>query len=288
MNDSVDAWHDRAMRAALNKRSQDMRKIMVQTMHCAGRGHLASALSLVEILCVLYDKVLRYDSKNPDWPERDRCILSKGHGCLALYAVLADKGFFPKDELNKFCSAEGILGGHPERGKIPGVEATTGSLGHGPSIGVGLALSARMQGRSSRVFVIIGDGEAQEGSVWEAALCASKHCLDNFIIIIDYNKLQSYGPVSEVSPLEPLSAKWQAFGFEVRDVNGHDPDSLLEVMNELPFCPGKPSVIICHTVKGKGFAGTENNLAWHHKSKVTAECVQELMNSLDKQCAKPV
>lgn len=262
-------------------RSRGLRRLIVETMRCAGRGHLASALSLVEILRVLYDHILRVDPAAPDDPRRDRLILSKGHGCLALYAMLADKGFFPKDELMRFCALEGRLGGHPERGRIPGVEASTGSLGHGPSIGVGLALSARLAGRDSRVFVIIGDGEAEEGSVWEAALCAAKHRLDTLTVLVDFNKLQSYGPVAEVAPLEPLAAKWQAFGFAVAETDGHDPEQLAAWLRRLPLVPGRPSAVICHTVKGKGLPEVEGNLAWHHKSKVADAVLAGFLEQLE-------
>lgn len=262
-------------------RSRALRRVILETLCCAGRGHLASALSLVEILRVLYDHVLRHDPARPQWPERDRCILSKGHGCLALYALLADKGYFPAEELGRFCGGEGLLGGHPERGKVPGVEASTGSLGHGPAIGVGLALSARMQGRDSRVFVITGDGELNEGAVWESALSAAKHGLDNLTLLVDYNKQQSYGAVAEVIPLEPLADKWRAFGFACAEVDGHDPEALRALLASLPLERGKPSAVICHTVKGKGFPSIEGDLGWHHKSKVTPESVAPLFKHLD-------
>jgi transketolase len=270
---AVSSWQD--------ARSLGLRRTIVQAMRCAGRGHLASALSLVEILRVLYDDVLRLDPARPDWSGRDRLILSKGHGCLALYAILADKGFFPKSELERFCALEGMLGGHPERGKIPGVEASTGSLGHGPPIGVGMALAARMSGRDSRVFVVIGDGEAGEGSVWEAALCASKHQLDNLTILMDYNKLQSYGPVAQVAPLEPLADKWRAFGFCVAEVDGHAPAALAAVLRSLPLVKGLPSAVICHTVKGKGLEDVEGNLAWHHKSKFPVDVADAFLQQLE-------
>ena len=162
----------------LDHRSKDLRKTIVKVLETAGRGHMGAALSLVEILRVLYDDILRYDAKNPEWNERDRFILSKGHGCLALYVLLAEKGFFQEDELWKFCKSDGLLGGHPEH-KVPGIEASTGSLGHGLSIGIGFALNARFEKRDSRTFVVIGDGESNEGSIWEAAMCASKHQISN-------------------------------------------------------------------------------------------------------------
>lgn len=261
-------------------RSRGLRRAIVETLGRAGRGHLASALSLVEILRALYDHVLRLDPADPADPGRDRLILSKGHGCLALYAILADKGFFPKSELERFCAPDGLLGGHPERGRVPGVEASTGSLGHGPPIGVGLALAARLDGRATRVFVIIGDGEAGEGSVWEAALCAAKHRLDNLTILVDDNKLQSYGPVAEVAPLEPLADKWRAFGFAVAEADGHDPAGLAALLGRVPLAPGKPTAVICHTVKGKGLREVEGNLHWHHKSRVAAEDVACFLGQL--------
>lgn len=250
-------------------------------MMAAGkRGHLGSALSLVEILRVLYDEVLRYDPTDPHWPLRDRCILSKGHGCLALYAILADKGFFPESELWKFCHADGILGGHPEHGKVPGVEASTGSLGHGLAIGIGFALAARQARAPHRTFVILSDGESNEGSVWEAALCAAKHRLDRLTVLVDYNKQQSYGSTFEVLDLEPFAEKWAAFGFAVEEVDGHNLEALRAAGARLPFHPEKPSAIICHTVKGKGVPFAEGNPEWHHKNKITDEDVRALLEHL--------
>ena len=189
----------------LDTRSRKLREMVIDALDGGGRGHPGAALSLIEIVRVLYDDVLRFRAGEPDWAERDRCILSKGHGCLALYAILADKGFFSEEELYRQSRPDAMLGGHPEAHKIPGVEASTGALGHGLSISVGIALAARLQGRDSRVFVIMGDGETNEGSVWEAALSATKHDLDNLIAIIDRNKLQSYGPTAEVLDLEPMA-----------------------------------------------------------------------------------
>jgi len=246
----------------------------------SGRGHVGAAFSIVEILRVLYDDVLKYDAKNPRWPDRDRFILSKGHGCLALYAVLADKGFFPEAELAKFCASDGILGGHPEYGKVPGVEASTGSLGHGFSMGVGFALNAKLDGHKHRVFIVLGDGECSEGTIWEAALCASKHQLDHLTVIIDYNKQQTYGTIAEVQDLEPFAAKWEAFGFSVCEVNGHDVAALKNTLAAVPFTAHKPTAIICHTIKGKGVSFTERNLSWHHKTRVSAAEASSLLAAL--------
>jgi len=272
--------HDEAVRCTLDSRSTHLRRTIVKVMEASRRGHVGSALSLVEILRVLYDDILNYDPRNPKWPERDRFILSKGHGCLALYVLLAEKGFFPEDELWKFCRHDGILGGHPET-TIPGVEASTGSLGHGLSIGVGFALHARMKSESHRTFVVIGDGESNEGSVWEAAMSASKHRLSNLTVLVDYNKQQSYGSSSEVQELEPFGDKFRSFGLAVREVNGHDVVALEEELHSLPFDVDRPSVIICHTVKGKGVDFLEGNLDWHHKNKLTDAEIRSLYNALE-------
>jgi transketolase len=258
-----------ALACKLDERSLYLRRLVLRTVRSAGRGHVGPALSLIEIVRVLYDDVLRIDPRSPGDLGRDRAILSKGHGCLALYAMLADRGFFPLSELDDFCGIESILGGHPEYGKVPGVEASTGALGHGLSIGVGLALAARLRDRNYRTFVMLGDGEINEGSVWEAAMSASKHGLDNLIALIDYNKLQSYGPTDYVLPLEPLADKWRSFGFAVEELNGHDVGALRATLGRIPLVPGKPSAIICHTVKGKGLPVAESNANWHHKNKLT-------------------
>jgi transketolase len=250
-------------------------------LRAARRGHLGSAYSVLDLLRVLYDDVLRFDPTNPKWPGRDRCILSKGHGCLALYAILADKGFFDETHLDRFCAADGILGGHPDANKVPGVEASTGALGHGLSIGLGMALHLRLAQSDSRVFVILGDGECNEGSVWEAAMCAGKHRLANLTAIVDYNKHQAYGSTREVQDLEPFADKWRAFGFAVAEVDGHDIAALRQVFTTLPLDPGKPSAIIAHTVKGKGVPFAENNMAWHHKNKVTDSELDSLLAAID-------
>jgi|TARA_B100000315_G_scaffold21643_1_gene18875 transketolase len=266
----------------LDARSRMLRGMVIDALDGGGRGHPGAALSLIEIVRVLYDDVLRYRAEEPDWAERDRCILSKGHGCLALYAILADKGFFPVEELHRQCHLDAMLGGHPEAHKIPGVEASTGALGHGLPIGVGLALAARLQGRDSRVFVIMGDGEINEGSVWEAAMCAAKHGLDNLVAVIDRNKLQSYGPTAEVLDLEPLAEKWSSFGFAVHEAEGHDVDSLREGFAALPYESGKSNLLICHTVKGRGIAEAEHNPSWHHKARLSPEQVAELRKALEE------
>jgi transketolase len=264
----------------LDDRSKDLRSAVIDGLS-AGRGHVGSPLSIIEIVRVLYDDVLDVRPAEPDWPERDRFILSKGHGCLGLYAVLADRGFFPKEELKRHCKHGALLGGHVDA-HIPGVEASTGALGHGLPIGVGSALAARMRRRKSRTFVLMGDGELDEGSVWEAALAASKHKLENLTAIVDYNKLQSYGRVEDVLPLEPLADKWRAFGFATREVDGHDVAALRKTFAELPFEAGKPNAIIAHTVKGRGIGFAEMNAAWHHKSSLDADTVEKLRKALEQ------
>lgn len=256
------------------------RRTITEMVIAAGRGHVGSAFSLVEILLALYKGgVLRVDPKNPAWEERDRLILSKGHGALALYPILSDLGFFPKEELMKYCKRDGILGGHPEHLKIPGVETSSGALGHGLSIGIGMALAGRMNQKDFRVYVVLGDGECDEGSVWEGALHASKHKLSNLTALVDYNKQQSYSDVAEVLPLEPFTDKWKAFGFEVFEADMDHPERLLEILKSPPA--GKPRAIICHTIKGKGVTFIERNLSWHHKGKLTDQEIENIFNELE-------
>jgi transketolase len=263
----------------LDARSIELRVTIVKMLESSRRGHLASALSLVEILRVLYDDVMQYDPDRPNWSHRDRFILSKGHGCLALYAILAEKGFFPQSELWKFCQKDGMLGGHPEI-KTPGVEASTGSLGHGLSIGIGFALNAIYSKAGHQIFVLVGDGETNEGAIWEAAMCAGKHRLENLTVIVDYNKNQSSGSTFEVQDLEPFADKWRCFGFGVTEVDGHNVDDLKAVFSKVPIHNNKPSVVICHTIKGKGIKHLENNLNWHHKSKISDKELKMLYESL--------
>lgn len=268
-------------RAKLDERGRAHRREILEIVEASGRGHVGAAFSVMEIVRVLYDDVLHVDPSDPELSDRDRFIFSKGHGCLALYVMLAEKGFFPREELSRVCAFEAMLGGHPESRKIPGVEASTGSLGHGPSIGVGCALGARIDGADWRTFVLVGDGESNEGSVWEGALSAGKHRLANLTVIVDYNRFQSYGPSSEIQDLEPFADKWRAFGFAVSEVDGHDPELLREALLGVPFDPEKPSVLIAHTVKGKGLRATENNAEWHHKSRLAGDELSSLYAELD-------
>lgn len=268
------------VRPDLDERSRYLRRLVVRGLAGGARGHIGSSMSLVEILRVLYDDVMRYRPSEPNWPDRDRLILSKGHGCLALYALLADKGFIPVETLDTFCRRDSILGGHPEAGKVPGVEASTGSLGHGLSYGVGMALGARMRKRSSRVFVVMGDGEINEGSVWEAAMCAAKHRLANLTAIIDYNKVQSAGFTRDIQDLEPLLDKWRAFGFATTEVDGHNVAALRALFRRVPLAADRPTAIVCHTVKGRGIPFAENDPGWHHKAKLGPEEIERLRAAL--------
>lgn len=267
----------------LDKRSLYLRSLVVECLFGGGRGHMGSAMSLIEILRVLYDNFLKYNPNKPNDKLRDRLILSKGHGCLALYALLADKNFFDKKILRSSSKFNSILGGHPEYGKVPGVEASTGALGHGPAIGVGMAIGAKLNKISYKTYVIVGDGEINEGSFWESSMIASKHKLNNFHIIIDYNKIQSYGKTKEILDLEPLRKKLDSFGYSVSEVNGHDISKLNKYFNKIKKNKIKPTALICHTIKGKGFPFAESNPYWHHKNFFTNEEVKEINKYLGKK-----
>ena len=221
---------------------------------------------MAELLAVLYGKVLRTNPSRPDWPDRDRFVLSKGHGCAGLYAVLAESEFFPLEWLQSFYQSGSPLSGHVTHLGVPGVDVSTGSLGHGLSIGTGMALAAKRDRKTHRVFVLLSDGECDEGSTWEPILFAPHHKLDNLIAIVDYNKIQSLGTVKEVMDLEPFADKWRAFGWATREINGHDLNEIQETFSAVPFEEGRPSCVIAHTVKGKGVSFMENKLLWHYRS----------------------
>ena len=270
-----------ALSIKLDKRSKYLRKLVVDCLIGGDRGHMGSAMSLIEILRVLYDHAIKFNSKNPRQDNRDRVFLSKGHGCLALYSILSDKGFFSKKILKTSSKFNSIPGGHPEYNKVPGVEASTGALGHGLPIGLGVALSSRIKKKKFKVFVILGDGEINEGSVWEAAMIASKHKLNNLHLILDYNKIQSYGFTKEVLDLEPLKKKWESFGFKVAERNGHDVKKLKNYFKSLKkYSLNKPTILICHTIKGKGFGFAENNPFWHHKNSFSKEEIKKINDCL--------
>ena len=265
----------------LDDRSKYLRKLIIKMVEVGNRGHIGSAMSLVEILRVLYDSFLTFDPMVPKSSNRDRLILSKGHGCLALFAILADKKFFCETHLDTFCQPNSILGGHPEYGKIPGIEASTGSLGHGLPIGVGMAIAAKLKKLNHKIIVITGDGELNEGSNWEAMLAANKHKLNNLCLLIDYNKNQSYGNTSEVLDLEPLNDKLVSFGFNVSEVDGHNIDKIKVSLDHFKKLKEKPTAIICHTIKGKGIPIAENNPYWHHKSNISMSEFNNIYNHLE-------
>jgi len=245
------------------------KRIRLRTLHmiqAAGSSHLGSAFSMADLLAVLYTKILRIDPNRPDWPERDRFILSKGHACAPLYVVLAERGFFPAEWLNDFYRNGSRLPGHATHAGIPGVEVSTGSLGHGLPIACGMALSGKRDRTPSRVFAMLSDGECDEGSTWEAVLFAPHHHLDNLIAIVDYNKIQSLGRVEQVLDLEPFAAKWRAFGWAVREIDGHNLEQIERALAKVPFEQGKPTCVLAHTVKGKGVSFMEDKLLWHYRS----------------------
>ncbi len=273
-------FFERALKTNIDERSKYLRRLAVKTLESGKRAHLGSAMSIMEIIRVVYDDFLNIDPDTLNDINRDRFILSKGHGCLALYVVLADKLFFEETHLSKFCHLDSILGGHPEI-KIPGVEASTGALGHGLSIGVGMAISAKIENRKNKIVVLLGDGEINEGSIWEASLSAKKHKLDNLIVLIDYNKIQSYGFTKDVIDMEPISKKFSSFGFEVSEVNGHDINDLKLSLTNATKKNEIPKLIICHTIKGKGFKFAENNPKWHHKSNLTQDEINDMYEVLN-------
>ena len=264
----------------LDAQSKFLRSLIMRAILNGGRGHVGPALSMVETIRVLYDDIMKVRHDDPKWTGRDRYILSKGHGCLALYAQLAASGFFDPEQLDNFCRFDSMLSGHPEI-ITPGVEASTGALGHGMPIGLGMALAMRNKNIDAQVYVHVGDGEINEGSVWEAAAAASKHHLGNYNIIIDYNKLQSAGSVIDIQPMEPLAKKWSSFGFHVMECNGHDVEALQKTLLTMKEWRQSPTVLIAHTIKGKGIPSAENNPKWHHKSSLTEDEVTQIREALE-------
>ena len=264
----------------LSSQTKQLRADIIRMITAAGSGHPGGSLSVIDILAVLYAKHLRHDPKRPDWPGRDRLVLSKGHACPALYAVMAQRGFFPKEELMTLRKMGSRLQGHPERHRLPGIEAATGSLGQGLSMGLGMALAAKLDGTDQRVFVVTGDGEMQEGQVWEALMAAPKFKLDNLTLIVDSNNGQIDGHIDEVMPLEPLADKLKSFNWDTRAIDGHDLDAIDKALSAAKTVQGKPQAIVAKTVKGKGVSFMENNIAWHGKAPNKQECEQALKEIL--------
>lgn len=258
------AAHERS----IEETRQFARRVRMHALRMTSSGggsHIGSAFSCADILSVLYNGVLRIDPSNPRWPDRDRFILSKGHAGSALYAALAECGFFPISRLQDHYRDGSDFCGHVSHKGIPGVEVSTGSLGHGLPLAAGMATAARLGGRSHRVFTLLSDGECDEGSTWEAILFAAHHRLDNLVTIVDYNKLQSLASTGETLSLEPFADKWVSFGWSVRETDGHDIEALGKALGRLPVEPGKPSCVIAHTIKGKGVSFMENSVLWHYR-----------------------
>lgn len=244
--------------------AKELRKKIFKTAYFTGGGHMASAFSMTEIISVLYfDNILKYDSSNPNWEERDKFILSKGHACLALYSVLAMAKYFDESELFNIGKPGSKFGGHPKMNEIPGVEASTGALGHGLSFGIGIALANKLNKKDSKVYVVIGDGECQEGSIWEGVMSAPNYKLDNLIVIIDHNKLQAMDKLDSILKIEPLADKWKSFGWNVEEIDGHDVEQIHNALTTR--IKNIPKVIIANTIKGKGVSFMENVPIWHYR-----------------------
>jgi len=241
--------------------NKDLRKKIVDMVIAGKDGHIPSAFSIIDIITLLYRNVLKFDAKTPEWLHRDYFILSKGHGCLALYVNLHRHGFITDRDIEMFCKQGGILGEHPDRTKVPGAEASTGSLGHGLSFAIGIALGLKIQGLNNRMFVLLGDGECQEGTVWEAANVARNRRLGNLCAIIDWNQ-----SAMQLLPVDDMPKKWEAFGWNVHVVNGHDEEEMLDVIQKIEFNKdGIPTVIVAKTIKGKGVSMLEGHGIWHHR-----------------------
>jgi len=250
----------------LREKSRLLRQHIISMIHGAGSGHPGGALSIADIMTALYFHELKLKPEDPKWPERDRVVLSEGHCCPAIYGALAMKGFFPVEALATLRRIGSPLQGHPDMNKVRGVDMTSGSLGQGLSVGVGMAIGAKADGLDSRVFVILGDGECQEGQVWEAALCAAKYKLDNLCAIVDLNNLQVDGFCSDIMPVEPIVPKWQDFGWRVLSIDGHDMHQITAALADARTTAAKPVCIIARTIKGKGVSYMENVCDWHGKA----------------------
>jgi transketolase len=267
----------------LEEMARRIRVEVIKAVYVAKAGHLGGPLSAADLLAALYFRVLRIRPDEPDWPDRDRFVLSKGHSSIGLYAAMALRGYFPVDELATFDGANSRLQGHPDMTRLPGLDMSTGSLGMGISAAMGMALGARLTGRDVRAYVMLGDGECQEGEVWEAAMAAARYGLDNLVAIVDHNRLQQYGwpgdgPDGRLPPQVPgeLVAKWRAFGWRVLEVDGHDMAAICAVLAEAAAGDGRPTVVIAHTVKGKGVSFMEGHYFWHTRAIKPEELTQAL------------
>ncbi|MBI5631219.1 MAG: transketolase [Elusimicrobia bacterium] len=243
--------------------TRHLRADIIRMIEAAGSGHPGGSLSIIDVLVVLYAKFLNHDPKNPAWPDRDRVILSKGHGCPALYAVMAHAGYFPKENLMTLRKFGSPLQGHPDRLRLPGIEVSTGSLGQGLSMATGMALSGKLDKKDYRTYCVLGDGELQEGQCWEAIMSAPKFKLDNLIAIVDQNNGQIDGPVNEVMDIEPLKDKFESFQWETQAIDGHDLGQIEAALTRARQGKGKPQAILAKTIKGKGVSFMEHNIGWH-------------------------
>ena len=250
----------------LEQMARQLRIDVVELIHCRGQGHPGGSLSPAEIMSVLFFHQLRIDPKRPEWENRDRFILSKGHACSILYGALARRGFFPIEEFEKWGCIGSCLQGHPDRLKTPGVEMTTGCLGHGINIGVGLCLAGQLKGLDYHTYVLLGDGECQAGVLWEGAMLAAKYKLSKLTAIMDYNKVQLDGTIEEILPLEPIKQKWESFNWAVLEIDGHNVAEVLEALDKAGEIKDRPTVIIAHTIKGKGVSYMEGKAAWHGRA----------------------
>jgi transketolase len=260
----------------LEKMAVIIRCDIIDMICTAAAGHPGGSLSAADVVTALYFRIMRIDPKNPGWPDRDRFILSKGHACPVWYAALAERGYFDKSHLKTLRQMGSILQGHPDMRKTPGIDMTAGSLGHGLSAGLGMALSGKLQQKDYHVFVIIGDGESQEGSIWEASMAAPNFKLDNLTAILDYNHLQNDYSVDDIMPIHPAVDKWRAFGWHVLDIDGHDMAQVVAALEEAKSHKGKPTMIVANTVKGKGVSYMENVCEWHGKAPCQEEADQAL------------
>jgi transketolase len=259
----------------LEEKAKQIRRLIIQMLAKAGSGHPGGSLSATDLITALYFAILRHNPKDPNWPERDRFHLSKGHCCPLWYALLSESGYFPKEELMTLRQFGSLLQGHPDR-RTPGIEAASGSLGQGLSIALGMSLAAKMDKKDYRVYVLLGDGEIQEGNIWEAAMAASHYHCDNLCAILDYNGFQIDGKVKDVMSLEPLVGKWQAFGWHAIEINGHNMKDILSAYEEAKTIKTKPAIIIAHTIKGKGVSFMENVVDFHGRAPTKEEAEKAL------------
>lgn len=267
----------------LTQKTVEIRKGIIDAVYSAQSGHPGGSLSIADILTVLYFYEMNIKPENPNWEDRDRLILSKGHCSPALYSCLAYRGYFPVEDLRTFRKIDSYLQGHPDKNKVPGVDMTTGSLGQGLSVANGMAIAGKMNGKNYRVYCILGDGEIEEGQIWEAAMTSNKYKLDNLCVIIDNNNLQIDGTIEEVMSSYPIDEKFKSFGFQIININGHDIEEIIKAFEVAKNVKGKPTCIIAKTMKGKGVSFMENQVGWHGKAP-SKEQYEQAIKELDERC----